>query len=171
MRPNLKEHRHHKIKSHYGSRDYYRYYKQQGGTLDYLTFSGILRDYNVGSHDYIISKNYRYRLPKRMGIITITKYKNYVTFENGELKTNLPIDWNATLNLWEADEQAKANKVILRVENTHSNRYTFKLRYLKSQANYRNKTVYSMNFNRTLKNKLTKAIHNGFDTMATTYTF
>lgn len=156
---NLTPTREHKIKSDFGIDDYYKHYKSKNGKLDSHTFKNVLKDFNKGMYEILCSRDYVFKLPRRLGNITIYKYKNYIKVdENGNIKTNLPIDFNSTMQLWKEDPEARENKTLLRYENSQSSRYTFKIVYDTFNANYKNKNVYKMNFNREfkifLKNKI-----------------
>jgi hypothetical protein len=97
-------------------------------------------------------------LPKRMGTIELRKYNTNVRFdEYGNLKTNLPIDWNGTLELWYTDEESRNNKTLLRQENKE----VFKIYYNKYNANYNNKSFYEFRCNKDLKQRLKQNIKYG----------
>lgn len=164
-RLNLTSSRHHNIKSDYGVNDYYKYYRQNGGKLNKTTFSAILLEFNRNLYPLICTPTYHYKLPKRMGIILIDKFKNYIKFVDGKVQSNLPVNWQETMKLWETDLKAKENKTLVRYENKHSNRNSFKFKYKKKSANYKNKSLYRILINRGLKNYLTNKIQTeGFDT-------
>jgi hypothetical protein len=48
----------------------------------------------------------------------VRKFNTYVKFQNGEIKTNRGVDWNATLKLWYEDNDAKENKILVKSEDT-----------------------------------------------------
>jgi len=155
MRANLKEHRQHKIFSDYGINDYYLYYKSKGGTYDKNIFNKVLRVFNKGLYPILCTFNYDYKLPKRMGILQVIQRETYVLLDdNGEIKTNRPVDFKATLDMWEKDPQSKEDKLVVR----HENKYVFSVNYCKRLANYKNKSLYSVNINRELKQYLTSQI-------------
>lgn len=158
---NLTPTRNHKIKSDYGMLDYFKYYKENGGKLDIKQYRKILKEFNSGLYDIICTNDYVYTLPKRMGFISIYKIKNYVKVEDGELKTNLPPNWNETLKLWAVDEEAREHKTLIRVENSNTDRYTHRIMYTKSRAVFKNKTIYKMQINRALKQHLKDKINKG----------
>ena len=85
-------------------------------------------------------------LPQRMGQLEIRKFDTYVKFQNGKIKTNRGIDWNATLKLWYEDEEAKENKILIKTED----KQIFKVFYNRMSANYNNKTIYQFKPNRAL---------------------
>lgn len=94
-----------------------------------------------------------FNLPQRMGQFEIRKYENYLRFEEGKIKTNRGIDWNATLKLWFEDEEAKENKTLVKVEDEE----TFILYYNRVKANYNNKTLIRFKPNRALLKKIKSA--------------
>jgi hypothetical protein len=73
-----------------------------------------------------------------MGQLEVRKYDTYVKLMDGKLRTNRKIDWQATLQLWYEDEEAKENKVLIKSEDKE----VFKIFYNKMIANYNNKTLY-----------------------------
>jgi hypothetical protein len=89
-----------------------------------------------------------------MGRLELRKIASSIKFVNGKLKTNLPINWDATLKLWYEDSASKNKRQLVRQENTE----TFKVRYDKVKANYNNKSFYEFKANRELKIGLKKNI-------------
>ena len=77
--------------------------------------------------------------------------------KNGKLQTNLPIDWDATLNLWSKDKDSYTKKTLIRSEEKE----LFKVLYDKSKALYNNKSFYSFELNRDVKVALKKQLKNG----------
>jgi hypothetical protein len=155
MRANLKEHRQHKIFSDYGVKDYYAYYLSKGGTYDKATFNKVLRIFNKGLYPIICSFNYDYKLPKRMGVLQVIQNEAYVVLDNeGNIKTNRPVNFKATLDMWEKDPESKEKKLVVR----HENQYVFSVNYYKKLANYKNKSLYHIHVNRALKQYLTAQV-------------
>jgi hypothetical protein len=98
------------------------------------------------------------KFPKRMGTLELRKYdKNIRLDEQGNLKTNLPIDWDSTLELWYNDEESRNNKTLLR----HDSAEIFKIYYNKSKANYNNKSFYEFKCNKDLRQRLKQNIRYG----------
>lgn len=86
-----------------------------------------------------------------MGQLEIRKYDTSIRIgSNGEIVTNLPINWQQTLKLWYEDEESKRKKTLIRSEV----REVFKLFYNKNIANYNNKGFYEFKFNKGLKHTL-----------------
>lgn len=145
---NLTPTRTHAIMSDYGIIDYYKYYRKHGGDLSYQMFSKILRDFNNRVAEIIVNNEYSYKLPAKMGVITLVKKKNFVKFRQNKVVTNYPVNYKATGELWERDPEAKAAKKLIRYDNRHSNKFSYHFKYLTSQATYTNKSIYKMTFNR-----------------------
>lgn len=145
------EKRNHKIKSDYGVRDYYKFYRDNGGTLNYATFSRTLKSFDQGVANIIVNNEYSYKLAQGLGIITVKKVKNYVRIgKDGKVKTNYPVNYNATMKLWATNPEAAKAKKLVRYDNRHSNKYTYRFKYIVSGtlAKYKNKSLYKMRFNR-----------------------
>jgi hypothetical protein len=49
----------------------------------------------------------------------------------------------------------------MRYTNDHTDGHTFRIFYRTSKANFKNKSIYKMKFNRTLKRDLSKSIFAG----------
>ena len=77
--------------------------------------------------------------------------------ENGNVKTNLPIDWDSTLKLWYEDEESYKNKTLLRLDEHE----IYKVLYNKENANFNNRSFYEFVFNKDLKLRLKHNIKQG----------
>jgi len=121
-------------------------------------FSKILKDFYKGISEEIL-KGYYFPLFSRMGNISIRKMKlTFKVDDTGELITNAPIDWKSTLDLWQEDEDAKNQKILVRHINTHSNGYIYRWFYDRGLANFRNKTKYAFIPSRENQRNLAKLI-------------
>jgi hypothetical protein len=87
------------------------------------------------------------KFPQRMGQLEVRKYNTYVKYQEGKIKTNRGIDWNATLKLWFEDEDAKKEKLLVKAEDSE----VFTILYNRMIANYNNKTLYQFKPNRSLR--------------------
>lgn len=162
--PNLKDKRFHKIKSDYGIVDYYRYYRKtyKDTVAQYKKFSDILNDINQELAFKFASEGYEIKFPKRMGMMCIGRKKGKVWLDSdGNVKTNRPINWKKTMELWANDEEARIAKTLIRFENSHSDGYYYKIFYRRSSANYKNKTIYLINPNRALSRVFADSIKKG----------
>lgn len=157
----LKSPRKHKIKNSYGVYDGFKYYRKTKpiGHKYVLTRSqyfSIVRKTNKLLGEYLLQGE-DIKLPYRLGRLEIRKYKGNVSLVNGEIKTNLPIDWNKTLKLWYEDEESYKNKVLVRIEEKE----IYKIYYNRGTARFNNKAYYQFNVNRDLKRRLKDNIKEG----------
>lgn len=95
--------------------------------------------------------------PESMGILELRKFGTGVSFKNGELKNNYPINWAETWKLWYEDSEEYKKKTLLRFEHP----WTYYIKYCKDKATYENKTFYQFTVNRLIKNALKDNIQNG----------
>lgn len=147
----VKKERYHKVTNSYGSKDAFHYYRKikpddSKYVLTDCQFLHIIRLINDDLRDLLIEGK-DVTLPEQMGRLELRKITNTIKFVNGKIKTNLPIDWNATLKLWYDNPMCKERKQLVRQENTE----TFKVYYNKTKAKYTNKTFYEFDPNRLLK--------------------
>lgn len=154
----VSEKRHHKVTNSYGSKDAFCYYrkirpKEYKYILTDCQYLNIIRRINNELRDKLINGE-DVLLPERMGRLELRKSKNTIKFIDGKLKTNLPVNWDATLKLWYDNSQCKNKKQLVRQENTE----TFKVHYNKNKALYNNKAFYEFRVNREIKIGLKKNI-------------
>lgn len=155
----VRENRHYKITNSYGVSDSYNYYCKNGGKLSKSEFSKIVNLTNTLLKETIL-KGKEVSLPMKMGHLEVRKFLTSVSFKDGKLKTNLPVDWQKTLQLWEEDKEAEAAKILVRRETPQ----IFRVFYHKGYATYKNKLFYNFSVNRQLKLELKKKIlEEGFD--------
>ena len=152
----------HKIHSSYGANDYFTYYTKHGGLLDRHQFGCILKDLNLSIADKVL-EGYSFKMPSRMGVLAVTKKKEFVNFKEGKAVTNRPIDFKATMAMWEEYPETKEDKQLVRYLNKHTNGYIYKVAYNRAYATFKNKSVYSCQINRYVKRKLAKNIFAGFE--------
>ena len=112
------------------------------------TINSYLRDQLVQGKDVV--------LPARMGTLEIRKFEAKLSFKDGKVVTNLPINWKRTLDLWYEDDDAKESKTLIRQED----RTRFGVHYDKSSANYNNKVFYKFIPGRSVKLGLKENIIN-----------
>ena len=141
----------HKVTNSYGSKDAFHYYRQiRPNTSKYVLtdcqYLKIIRLINNHLRELLI-RGEDILLPERMGRLELRKSKPIVKFENGKLKTSLPVNWDATLKLWYDNPICKEKKQLVRQEVSD----VFKVFYNKVKANYNNKIFYEFNTNRTVK--------------------
>jgi hypothetical protein len=140
--------RNHTIKNSIGVRDAYKWCNHNklfSTKVTEKTFYKIIRTVNNLLFEELVKGN-DVKFPQRMGQLEVRKYDTYVKLCDGKIKTNRGIDWGTTLKLWYEDDDAKKNKILLRLEDHE----VFKVFYNKMIANYNNKTIYLFKPNRSL---------------------
>ena len=150
----------HKIKNSFGVYDAYKWLRRNKwldvGYISEHDYYAIIRTVNKALVDkFLITGSLKF--PGRMGDLSLRKYPAIITLTNGKIKTNLPIDWDATLKLWAQDKEAYENKKLIRAEE----RELFKIFYDKSNAIYNNKSFYTLEPNRSIKVSLKKKLKKG----------
>ena len=150
----------HKINGSLGVYDAYKYLRKNkwfniGRPLTEHEFYTIIRQVNNYLADELIKGN-DIVIPNRLGRIELRKYNAIIAFDNGKIKTNLPVDWDRTLKLWAEDEESYKNKTLVKMEEKE----IFKVYYNKHNANYENKSFYTFEVNRDLKRRLKQNIKN-----------
>ena len=155
--------RKHEITGSLGVYDAYKYIRKNkwfdiGRPLTEHEFYTIIRSINNFLAEELLKGN-DLDLPHRLGKIELRKYEGRVFYKNGNIHTNLPIDWDATLKLWAEDKESYDNKLLVRLEEKE----IFKVFYNKSKANYNNKSFYEFEVNRDLKRRLKQKIKEGLD--------
>lgn len=145
----------HKITSSLGMREAFRYYTKKSKNLDEKTFRKVIRCINSILQESLASGE-EIALPCRMGRLELRKFKTFVSFKDGKMITNLPIDWDETLNLWYEDNVSYLKKVKVRMEIPE----VFRVYYKKSKSNYNNKSFFTFKAGRDLKQKLKTNIIN-----------
>lgn len=154
--------RKHKVTNSLGVYDGFKYYrknrpKDKSYILNESQYFSIIRKINDLLAEEII-RGEDVKLPCRMGTIELRKGERKVYIdEKGEVHTNLPIDWNKTLELWYEDKEAYENKTLVKMEEKE----IFKVYYNRDLANYNNKTYYEFTFNKDLKVRLKHNIKEG----------
>lgn len=154
----------HRIKADYGTADYYRFYKNKNKkeAVSRAIYGEIVREFNDHVRDRISSKGAEYIMPFRLGKIELRKLKTEVKLdEKGNIINMLPVNWKETRELWAENPQAKEKGIKIRFTNEHTEGYTFRIFYKKSKANYKNKSIYKLKFNRGMKRNLSKSIFQG----------
>ena len=154
--------RNHKVDSDFGANEYYTYYVKNGGTLNRTDFGNILKDLNLAIGEKILD-GYSFKMPSRMGVLSITKKKEFVDYKDGKAVTNRPINFKATMDLWAEYPEAKEQKKLVRYLNKHSNGYIYKIAFNRFYATFKNKSVYSVQVNRWIKRELARKIFGGFE--------
>lgn len=153
--------RQHKVNNSLGVYDAYKWIRKNkwldiGRPITEHEFYTIIRQVNnLLAENFLKGRDIV--LPHRLGTIELRKYETKMSFNNGKLHTNLPIDWDRTLKLWAEDEEAYKEKMLVKVEEKE----IFKVFYNKGKANYNNKSFYEFEVNRDLKRRLKQRIKDG----------
>jgi len=154
-----------KIKSDINTPEQYKYYIKQNcenkDSLFYLSkkeYTDFLKEFFNEYVDEMLFSNTEMKLPFHTGMISVRKYEQKVKVVDGKIVSNLPINWNATLKLWDSDEEAKTSKKLVKFIN--KDRLIYKYAFFKSYAKFKNKYFYWFKPTRTNKIKLANAIRN-----------
>lgn len=156
-----KEGRKHRVTHSYGTKQAWRWIKKNkwldiGQPVSEKEFGLIIKAIHKSLKDQLLNCQ-DINLPYRMGRIELRKFNTWIGLKNGKILTNLPIDWNRTIELWFDDEEAYRSKTLIRREAKEG----YKIRYDKNIATYDNKTFYEFIPNRELKQELRTKIKNG----------
>lgn len=150
-------------------KDAYREFKKEYPSISYTLFSDIYTAYIEEVTKQIIEKAADFRLYARLGDIGIRKKKirKQLDEEGKLIYKNRPINWGATLKLWEKEygttNKAELKKIqgkpLVRYDNKHTAGYTLKVYWDKRTCNIPNHSKYAFRpargFARTV-NKLTR---------------
>lgn len=151
-----------KVNNSLGIYDGYKYYrKNKPKSKEYVLtesqYFAITRKINLLLAEEII-QGHDVKLPHRMGSIELRKNSRSIKIgKDGKVRTNLPIDWNKTIELWYEDKEAHKNKTLVKVEEKE----IFKIYYNRELANYNNNSYYEFLFNKDLKIRLSQKIKEG----------
>lgn len=104
-----------------------------------------------------IGKGNTVRFPSKMGGLELRKEQRGVYLNNGKLHITYPVDWDKTLKLWYTDEEARKNKILIRMEES----FVYRIKYCKHDADYNNKSFYEFDLNRSIKKALKENIKAG----------
>lgn len=155
--------------SDYTLKDSYKEFKKLYPEVSYTTYIDIYTAYLEEVTHQIIEKAADFRLYARIGDIGIRKRKIKKELdEDGNLiYKNRPINWGATLKLWEKEysttDKVELKKIegkpLVRYDNKHTAGYTLKVYWDKRTCNIPNHSKYAFRpargFARTV-NKLTR---------------
>ena len=157
----LHDSRIHEVTNSLGVYDAYKYIRKNGWfdierPLKEKEFYRIIREVNKSLAAYLV-RGGEIKLPHKLGTLEIRKKPTRIAIVNGKLVTTLPIDWDATLKLWQEDEESYQNKTLIRTESKE----LFKIYYNKKDANYNNKSFYEFRPNVEIKKELSQNIKRG----------
>jgi hypothetical protein len=158
----------HKIKITKGLWDSYRdfrnKYKLIYPDVDRKKYVNICHRINTALSDKIIKESFEFKMPFRLGSISIKKSKTSIHVKNGKLEKNKLIpDWASTWEYWMKENPGLTRKEINQIKdkviiynmNDHTNGYVMRWKWDKSTCNLPNHTVYQ--FKPTKRNRLSLA--------------
>ena len=157
----LNDSRSHKVSGSLGVYDAYKWIRKNkwlniGSPISEHDFYSIIRGINNCLANELI-KGTDINLPHRLGRLEVRKNVARYTMKDDKVKTNLPVDWDATLKLWYEDQEAYDDKTLVKQEEKE----IFKVVYNKSKAEYTNKSFYQFDLNRDIKRRLKQQIREG----------
>lgn len=141
--------RNHNITNSMGVRDAYRWCRKNKVFKDKAVstkdFYGIVRTVNNLFAEEL-KQGRDVRFPQRMGQLEVRKYNTYVKFVDGKVHTNRGVNWKATLELWNKDEEARESKLLIRSEDKKA----FSIFYNRHVGEFNNKYIIQFKPNRAL---------------------
>lgn len=157
----INEPRKHKVRNSLGVYDMYKLIRKNkwfdiGRPVKEHEFYTVIRQMNNLLADELLHGR-DIVLPQRLGTLELRKYDAVMKFSNGGIRTNLPIDWDRTLKLWEEDEESYKERTLVKMEEKE----IFKVFYNRSRANFNNKSFFEFEINRDLKRRLKQKIKSG----------
>lgn len=157
-----------KINNSWGTYDIFKYLRQNkwpgiGKPVSQKLFHHITRRCNELMAEEV-KRGHDIKFPMQMGELGVKRMEVRFTTVNGRIVPVCPIDWKSTMDLWYSDPEAKEKKIILRYSTTKD---YYRVRYLRTKANYPNKNFYEFAVNRYIKLGLRDTIIN--DEIETTW--
>ena len=157
----LNEPRIHRVSGSLGVYDAYKWVRRNkwlniGKPISEHDFYSVVRLINNNLADQLVNGT-DINLPHRLGRLEVRKNAASITIKDGKVKTNLPIDWDATLKLWFEDEQSYHDKTLVKQDQQE----IFRVIYNRSKADYTNKSFYQFDLNRDIKKRLKQQIREG----------
>lgn len=144
------------------STDFYKYYnsiyKNTKHQVNGDSFRKIIKLFNESLMNEIVFKAYDFNIPYGLGKICIRKTKSKNRIKDGKVVITQPIDWKATKELWQSDEEAKNLKKLVRINNTHTDNYICGFKYKIGTAKSLNVKAYGFKVSRPNKSLLTKVL-------------
>jgi hypothetical protein len=132
--------------------------------IDRKKYVSLCHLINTTLSDRIIKESMDFRMPHRLGTLSIRKSKLKICVKNGKLEKNkMIVDWGKTWEYWNKEYPGMTRKEINAIDgkiaiynmNEHTNGYIMGWNWDKSTCNIHNQTVYS--FRPTKRNRLALA--------------
>ena len=153
------------VNNSYGVYDYYKYYRHNRPKdrsyykMNEAQYYKLIRTVNEYLID-LLFQNKRLELPDGFGELIILRRDSKVIIKDGKVKTNRPVNWDATIRLWFEDKEAEKNKTLVRWDVDH----VTTIKYLRTNAKFRNKAFYELQLVRRLKKRLSSLIAEDMET-------
>ncbi|MBO6233324.1 MAG: hypothetical protein J6N78_04615 [Clostridia bacterium] len=153
-----------KITNSWGVYDYFKWFRKNNYcgltiVINEKVYYNIIRTINNYYASALINGE-DIQLPERMGTIKLRKLKREVYRDkNGKVKTNLPVDWDRTLDLWYIDEEARREKKLIRFEPRSG--YRLRKIYDKTNATFNNKSFFEFKIIRKVFVNINKRVSEG----------
>lgn len=147
------------VNNSWGVYDYYKYYRHNRPRersyykMNEYQYYKLIRTVNEYLVDLLFS-NARVELPDGLGELLILNKPAKVSFKDGKLITNRPVNWDATLRLWFEDPQAEKNKTLVRWDTDN----VVNIVYRKTKSSFKNKSFYEFQVIRRIKQRLSSLI-------------
>ena len=154
----MKDRRVHKFKADYGIGDYKKFYEKKYNK-ELKDYSKIISEFNKEVINLILNDNLSYTIPFLFFEITIRKEKRFTRIDDGKLINHNPINWKATKELWEKDEDARERKIRVRHNNYNTSGYIFRIYLKKFKCRLKNRSYYKIKPNRNFQRALAKRIN------------
>lgn len=148
----------HKNKSDYGIKDYYKFYKKKYNKEN-TNYTKIITEFNKALIELILNEGLVYQLPYIGMEIMIRKEKRNIRIKDGKVYNPNPIDFKATKELWEKDEEAKQKRLKIRHNNYHTSGYVFRIYLKKFKSRIKNRSFYKIKANREFTRGIAKRIN------------
>lgn len=168
----------HKIKITKGLWDAYKAFKLKYPETDLVRkqYVDICHLINKKISNKIITESLSFKIPFRLGTISIIKTKLKIKIKDGKLQTNkLKVDYGATWKYWNEQYPGLTrkeiknipNKIVIYHTNDHSNGYIMRWKWSKRGAKFLN--AYGYLFKPTKYNRLHLASHIKSEDMSNDY--
>jgi hypothetical protein len=158
----------HKVKITAGIKDAYKdfriKYKAIHPHIRRTKYNNVCYLLNEAISDKIIKESYEFKIPYRLGRISIRKSKNTPRIKDGKLDASRMVpDWVRTWQLWYEEYPGMTreqiwdikDKIVVYNLNEHTNGYVMKWHWDKSTSSLKNSSVYQ--FKPTKANRLNLA--------------
>lgn len=148
-----------KIKTDYGIKDYYKFYKDKSkDPVDMKRFHKVISEFNKKIVDSIINEGLEFTPVASQICFTVRKLTKKIEIVNNKVVNKNPVDWKTTLQLWKDNDEAKKKKLIIKHLNNHTSKYIFRIKMIKCGYSYTNKKYYRFKPCRGFQRALAKRI-------------